>query len=216
MATHHRHDDSERSRWPRKGRHMTEEEYHELERISPERKYEYLAGVAYLMSGGSVAHDRINRNVSAALDRYLSGECTAFGVDVQVLVGIKRNGKPHFVYPDATVSCNVADRRPDNTLIESPRVVIEVLSPGTEAKDRGVKFNVYQHCPLIQEIVLISQFSQHIEVWQRNEQDRDNPKAWLCWHYGPGEVVHLKSINVQIEIGELYRGLVFDEGEEEI
>jgi Uma2 family endonuclease len=61
-------------------------------------------------------------------------------VDVQVLLGTKKDSKKHYVYPDAAVSCAAADRRPENALIESPRVVIEVLLPSTEARDRGVKF----------------------------------------------------------------------------
>src|SRR5437588_6796961 len=43
--------------WPSRGGAMSEAEFHELERLSPDRKYEYLNGMAYLMSGGSVAHD---------------------------------------------------------------------------------------------------------------------------------------------------------------
>lgn len=214
MATNPQHAGSEQLGWPGKGKIMTEEAYHELERLSPDRKYEYIDGMAYMMSGGSVAHDRINRNISSALDRqFRSGPCTVFGVDVQVLIGTKRNGKPHYVYPDATVSCDRADKRPNNTLIASPRLVVEVLSPGTEVRDRGIKLKAYQQCPTIQEIVLVSQFAQYVEVWQRNEQEPDNPKVWSYRHYGPGDTIDFASIAVQIEIGEFYRGLEFDEGE---
>jgi Uma2 family endonuclease len=193
---------------------MSETEFHELERLSPDRKYEYLNGIAYLMSGGSVAHDRITRNVGYALDRQLrSGPCRAFGVDVQVLLGMKKGGKRHYAFPDATVSCDVADWRPENTLIESPRVVIEVLSPSTEARDRGVKFKAYQGCPTVQEIVLMSQFAQYVEIWQRGDRDDQDVAAWQYRHYGPGEVVEIKSIGVQIDIADVYQGLDFGEGE---
>ena len=98
---------------------MSEVAFHELEQLSPDRKYEYLNGMAYFMSGGSVAHDRITRNVGYALDSQLrTGPCRAFGVDVQVLLGTKKDSKKHYVYPDATVSCDAADRRPENMLIE--------------------------------------------------------------------------------------------------
>ena len=184
---------------------MSEAAFHELEHLSPDRKYEYLNGMAYLMSGGSVAHDRITRNVGYALDSQLrSGPCRAFGVDVQVLLGTKKDG--HYAFPDATVSCDVADRRPENTLIESPRVVIEVLSPSTEARDRGVKFKAYQGCPTMQEIVLMSQFAQYVEIWQRDDQDIT---AWHYRHYGPGEIVEINSIDVQIDIADIYQGLDF-------
>ncbi len=190
---------------------MSEAAFHELEHLSPDRKYEYLNGMAYLMSGGSVAHDRIMRNVGYALDSQLrSGPCRAFGVDVQVLLGTKKDGKKHYAYPDATVSCDAVDWRPENILIESPRVVIEVLSPGTEARDRGVKFKAYQGCSTMQEIVLMSQFAQYVEIWQRDDQDI---AAWNYRHYGPGEIVEINSIDVQIDIADMYQGLDFAEAE---
>lgn len=214
MATNSRNEQTP-PLWHRPGTKMVEEHYHELERLSPDRKYEYIDGIAYMMSGGSVAHDRIAYNTRLALDlRFRSHPCTVFGVDVQVLLAVKKNGKPHFVYPDATVSCDVADSRAENTLLASPRVVVEVLSPGTETKDRGAKFKAYQSQETIQEIVLISQFAQYVEVWQRNEHDPNNPKAWLYRHYGPGDTVDLVSIDIHVEVAELYRGLVFNDEEE--
>jgi len=190
---------------------MSEAAFHELEQLSPDRKYEYLDGMAYLMSGGSVAHDRIRRNIGYTLDSQLRmGPCRAFGVDVQVLLGTKKDSKKHFAYPDASVSCDAADRRPENTLIESPRVVIGVLSPSTEARDRGVKFKAYQGCPTMQEIVLISQFAPYVELWQRDDQDIT---AWYYRHYGPGEIVEINSIDVQIDIADIYQGLDFADAE---
>lgn len=197
--------------WPSRGGAMSEAAFHELEHLSHDRKYEYLNGMAYLMSGGSVAHDRITRNVTYVLDSQLrTGPCRAFGVDVQVLLGTKKDSKKHYVYPDATVSCNAADRRPENTLIESPQVVIEVLSPSTEARDRGVKFKAYQGCPTMQEIVLMSQFAPYVEIWQRDDQDIT---AWHYRHYGPGEIVEINSIDVRIGIADIYQGLDFEEAE---
>ena len=184
---------------------MSEEEFHELERLNPDRKYEYIAGVAYMMSGGTRAHDRIRRNVDAVLDRqFLSGPCLSFGVDVQVVLGTKKSGKLHFVYPDATISCGKEDSDPNGTLVQSPRVVIEVLSSGTEKRDRGIKFRAYQSCPSIQEIVLVSQHILRVEIWQRDGQDL------ILWHfreYGPGEAVEFASVDLHVAIEDLYRGL---------
>ena len=204
---------SAESSWngPGRGEAISESAFHKLELPSPDRKYEYLNGMAYLMSGGSVAHDRITRNVGYALDSQLrSGPYRAFGVDVQVLLGTKKNNKKHYAFPDATVSCDAADRRPENILIESPKVVIEVLSPSTEARDRGVKFKAYQGCPTMQEIVLMSQFAPYVEIWQRDDQDSN---TWHYRHYGPGEIVEIKSIDMQIDIADIYQGLDFEEAE---
>src|SRR4030088_992432 len=109
--------DPQRTR-PHQGGPMTVEAYLRLELSTLNAKYEYLNGVARLMSGGSVGHDRIARNAAHLLDeQFASGPCTVFGSDVQVLLGTKASGKEHYVYPDATVSCDVADRRRDNKLI---------------------------------------------------------------------------------------------------
>src|SRR5260370_23491246 len=171
MATNPIREQSTRN-WSKRSGAMSEEEFHELERLNPDRKYEYINGIAYMMSGGTKSHDRIRRNVDVALDRqFLSGPCLSFGVDVQVLLGTKKSGKPHFVYPDATISCAPEDRDLEDTLVQLPRVVIEVLSPGTERRDRGVKFRAYQNCPTIQEIVLVSQHMPCAELGQRDEQD---------------------------------------------
>lgn len=200
--------------WPSRGGAMTEDEYHELERLNADRKYEYIAGLAYMMSGGSVGHDRITRNVDSLLDRhFFTGPCTVFGTNVQVLLGTKKSGKRHYVYPDVTISRDVVDRRQDNQLIESPRVVIEVLSPSTEARDRGAKFRAYQKCPTIQEIVLVDQFAPYVEIWQRDEE---NAETWHYRHYGPGETVELASIDVSIKMDEIYRGLDFAQEAQEL
>ena len=209
-----RDEDLEQTDWF--GNTMSEEKYHELEQISPDRKYEYINGRAYMMSGGSIEHDLIAYNMRTALNRHLrSGSCRVFGVDVQVLLGKKQNGKPHYVYPDTTVSCNATDQRRGNTLVEAPRVVVEVLSPSTEARDRGIKFKAYQHCSIVQEIVLVNQYLPYVEIWQRNEEYPDNPKAWLYRHYGPDEIVELASLNIQLPIEEIYRDLDFKEDEDE-
>lgn len=204
----------EQTGWSSKA--MSVEEYHRLEQLSPDRKYEYINGVAYMMSGGSIEHDQIRRNIESALARQLrTGPCRVFGVDVQVLLGTKKNGRPHFVYPEATVSCEESDRRRGNTLIEAPRVVVEVLSPSTEGRDRGIKFRAYQQCPTIQEIVLVNQYLRYVEVWQRNEDEPENPKAWRYRHYGAGEAVELVSINIQIPVEDIYLDVDFAEEDEE-
>jgi Uma2 family endonuclease len=202
--------------WPGKGKAMSEEEYHELERLSPDRKYEYVNGMAYMMSGGSIEHDQIRRNIESALANKLrSGPCRVFGVDVQVLVGKRQNGKLHYVYPDTTVSCEAVDWRRGNTLVESARMVVEVLSPSTETKDRGIKFRAYQHYPTVQEIVLVSQFAPYVEVWQRNEEHPDNLKAWHYRHYGPEDSVELASLGLQLAMADIYQDLDFDDEEED-
>lgn len=198
--------------WPDRGGAMSEEEYHELQRLHPDHKYEYIAGIVYEMIGDTAGHHRIAHNISVALNPYLTGSCASFGADTQVFVNINKSGEKYYLYPDATISCNPSDTRPDNALIESPRIVFEVLSPCTEARERGVKFNAYQQCPTIQEIVLINQFVQSVEVWQRDEH---HPELWQHRHYGPGETIELVSIQAHARVEQLYQGLDFELDDDE-
>ncbi len=68
----------------------------------------------------------------------------------------------------------------------------------------------------MQEIVLMSQFAQYVEIWQRGDRgDRGDQDiaAWHYRHYGPGEVVEINSVDVQIDIADMYQGLDFAEAE---
>ena len=194
---------------PPPGGPMSIEEYFELDQNTPNARYEYLDGVARLMSGGTGEHDQIARNVANAIEmHFLSGPCFVRGPEMQVLIGIKPNGKEHCVYPDATVSCDVADRRRGTTLIRSPRIVVEVLSPSTEKLDRSTKLEAYKAVPSIQEIVLINQFTQAAEVYRRDSEDGT---TWSHVFYGPDKGIELQSVDVFISMDEVYKGINFDE-----
>lgn len=73
---------------------MSEEEYLYLDRSTPHARYEYVDGVARLMSGGSGEHDQISYNVRSTIGIHLqSGPCFVRGSDMQVLVGTRSNGR---------------------------------------------------------------------------------------------------------------------------
>ena len=65
----------------------------------------------------------------------------------------------------------------------------------------------------MQEIVLMSQFAQYVEIWQRGDRDDQDIAVWHYRHYGPGEIVEINSIDVQIDIADVYQGLDFAEAE---
>lgn len=188
---------------------MSAQDYLRLDDSIPDAKYEYIDGVARLMSGGSGEHDQIAFNIRAVLDQHFqSGPCFVRGSDMRVLVSNQASGRQSYVYPDATVSCDVADRRRGNKLIRSPRLIVEVLSPSTEALDKGQKLAAYQACPTIHEIALIDQFEQQVFIYRRNEEDE------MLWHhayYGSGSTVEFRSVDVHVEMDEIYKGIDFDE-----
>jgi Putative restriction endonuclease len=89
----------------------------------------------------------------------------------------------------------------DAFFLDSPRIVVEVLSKSTEARDRTYKLLHYQAKQSIQEIVLISQYVQHVEVIPRT------PSGWEYQEYGHEERFTLASLNATIRVAEIYRRL---------
>ncbi|MGH8587999.1 MAG: Uma2 family endonuclease [Gammaproteobacteria bacterium] len=127
----------------------TVEEYLALERASEER-HEYLDGQIYAMAGESQNHGDICINLIAELRTQLRGKpCRVWTKDVKV-----RSGplplRPHarkglFSYPDVVIVCGEPQfLDPQQDVLINPKVIIEVLSPTTEAFDRGEKFRRYR------------------------------------------------------------------------
>jgi Uma2 family endonuclease len=175
--------------------YMSVEEYLELDRSSLDARYEYIDGVVTMLAGGTTNHSRVSINVVSLLQAALRGSpCEVFNSDLRVSISNTR-----YVLPDASVTCDPVDLQGENDIIYSPRVIVEVLSPSTEAIDRGRKFRYYQGCPSIQEYVLISTQEQAVDVYRRAS---DN--LWTLHPFGPGDTVELKSINVSIPLEALY------------
>jgi Uma2 family endonuclease len=178
-----------------KARKMTVEEYFELDG-DPSAKYEYIDGYAVAMSGGSVGHARIAKNIVRKFDDHLQeGPCQTHTSDVKVLIATRGN----YFYPDVAVSCDPNDNDINVQFVRSPRLIIEVLSPSTESKDRDAKFQQYQMLPSLQEYVLVSARYQFIECYRRQSDE-----TWLYQAYRPDQLVEFKSLNVQLAFAEIY------------
>src|SRR5436190_1513984 len=125
---------------------MSVEDYLILNRNSKDIRYEYLAGDVRMLAGGSPDHSIIIANLTSAIKGPLKGsQCRVYNSDVQLKLTEKR-----YVYPNITISCDERDRNQKET-IHYPIVVVEVLSPSTEAIDRGKKAAYYRACPTIKE-----------------------------------------------------------------
>ncbi|SRR5258707_1914652 len=184
MATHHHKRDE----------HINLEEYFEIIRKDPEHAYEYLDGEIYMMTGGSPDHAIIGSNVIGILKNLLRGQgCIVYSSDVYVQLSEK-----HRVCPDVTVSCDPRDKSAEDA-IHYPTLVIEVLSPTTEARDRGRKALQYRACPTIQEYLLISGDAQIVELVRREKND-----FWMLQTPGSNDSLELTSIGVRFPIVDIY------------
>jgi len=148
-------------------------------------------------------------NFGVALDATLGDDslCRPYVADKLVRVTPTR-----VVIPNVVVSCDMADHG-KSQIIQAPLLIVEVLSRSTEITDRFEKLALYQAKESIQEIVFLSQYIQRIEAFTRSAT------SWLYQQYGTGQSIHLTSLNVTIEVRQLYRRLsipaLVDQVEEE-
>src|SRR6266550_1469085 len=160
--------------------HMSFEQYLLLVSNS-DRRYEYYDGEVRLMAGGSSNHATIALNFGVALDQALGDDavCRPYVTDKLVRVAPTKT-----VIPDVVVSCDIADHG-ESQIIDSPILVVEVLSRSTEMTDRFVKLALYQAKETIQEIIFISQIIQRVEVFSRSsslsERNGHSPSVMVYW-----------------------------------
>jgi Uma2 family endonuclease len=157
-------------------------------------KYEYSNGWVYAMAGGSADHSTIAINVIEDI-RGALGErpCRVYNSDMAV-----RLSPREYRFPDATITCDERDRG-RVTEVQTPCVIVEVLSDSTEREDRLDKFALYRACPSVQEYVLVATRYQAVEVYRRGEPH------WTYQGYAPGERIELECIAVQLPVDHLYR-----------
>jgi Uma2 family endonuclease len=178
---------------------MSLEDYLALVERDPEHAYEYLDGRVYMMTGGSPDHSIIGSNLTGLLQALLRGRCCiVYNSDVYVQLS-----EQYRVYPDVTVSCDGRDRGALE-VIRYPCLVAEVLSPATEARDRGQKSLQYRSSPSIQEYLLISSEFPLVEVFRRERQE-----FWSLYTLGLDDTIELTGLNLRFPVAELYHNTSF-------
>mgnify|MGYP002776986827 FL=1 len=176
--------------------YFSPEEYLEIEENNP-IKHEYRQGLIYAMAGASKAHVLITLNTAALLRNHLEeSDCLAYTTDMKVRVEAVND----FYYPDVAVTCDERDRNSDEKFIRYPCLIVEVLSPKTEAFDREGKFNDYKNLETLNEYVLISQDQMRVECFRR-----DGEGNWIQQTYAQGEEIYFASVDFSCPVEALYR-----------
>jgi len=182
--------------------YISPQEYLEWERAA-EYKSEYCDGVIYPMSGANEAHNLICVNVAGELwYRFKGRPCQVLSSTMKVRV--ENTGL--YTYPDAVALCGeprFADGHKD--ILLNPAFIFEVLSPSTEAYDRGQKFSHYQHIATLTDYVLIAQDRVCIERYQRQTDG--------SWRYTrqeeSEEVISFASLKCQLRLADIYDKVEF-------
>lgn len=175
----------------------TVEEYLAFEEES-EIRHEFVDGQIVAMAGAKKPHAQVNGAIYYLLyGQTLDRDCLVFQGDMRTQVS-----ENIYYYPDIAVVCG-QDHYTDETenSLTNPTVIIEVLSPSTEHKDRGQKFADYRTIPTLQEYWLFSQDRVQVEYYVR--------KSEKTWEFGeitdPDAVLELKSIGCTLALRDVYR-----------
>ena len=183
----------------RQSQPMTSQEYLEWE-STQQIRYEYINGEVFAMTAGTKPHNRIALNLATALDSHVAQRgCEIYIADVKVQVSPAQA----YHYPDLVVTCDSRDSQ-SNQFVQYPCLIVEVLSPSTEAYDRGGKFAHYRRLETLQEYVLIQSEQVGVECFRRNEQG-----LWVLFPYEAGDTLIL-DVGLSVPIAALYRQVRFD------
>jgi len=160
-------------------------------------KHEFFDGRIFAMAGGTPEHGALAVRVATALSNQLRGKrCNVYSSDTRIRVGPTGLA----TYPDVSVVCGSEQRdREDRLALANPVVLVEVMSPTTEAYDRGDKLEHYKRIPTLQEVVLVAQDRPMVEVWRRGQD------GWSSVRVAEGQVARLESIGCDLDTTELFR-----------
>jgi Uma2 family endonuclease len=179
----------------------SEEDYLRLEEKAA-YKSEYFRGEIFMMAGGTPNHNRIKENLSIEIGVTLKKRksCRRYSSDQRI--HIPENSL--YTYPDVVVVCGsnqYADK--DKNTITNPTVIIEVVSQGSGAYDRGDKFRLYRDIDSLQEYVLVNSLHVGMEVYRRTEDNH-----WLLAEdaYKLTDSVTIASIEATLLLSDLYAG----------
>jgi Uma2 family endonuclease len=178
---------------------FTPEEYFAWEEQQIER-HEYVDGEVYAMSGGTINHSKIASNFNFIFKNHLRGsKCQILTSDARVNI----HQSDDYVYPDVSVTCDSRDRETPQ-YISYPCLIVEVLSDTTEAYDRGKKFVKYRQNSCLCDYLLVSSKEIAIDIYRKNEQG-----DWIILNYRAGDIVQLRSIDLQFAIEQVYEDIDF-------
>ena len=178
-------------------------EYLAFERAS-EFRHEYLDGQLREREGASLNHNYLNVNIMVALHNQLRDlGCVTMSSNMRVRVP----GAAFYCYPDTLVVCGAVELEDEHedTLL-NPCVVVEILSPTTEAFDRGEKWAQYQGSKILRDYLLVAQDRICIEHFARQSDD-----SWLLRTYeNQSDIITLTVVPSTLNLSDIYERVSFD------
>ena len=175
-------------------------DFEEMLADKPEdEKWELIDGRVYKgMVGAAWEHKQIVLNLTLSVNNHLrSTRSSCRGYDETFWLREKLQDLG--VFPDLTVFCGPL--KPGQTSVDDPVVLFEIVSKGSQARDRMTKRMAYQRLPSLQHYVLIERDSVLVDHYVRREDG---------WHGEPpletlGDQLTIAAIDLKLPVGDIYR-----------
>ncbi len=174
---------------------LTVADYLELDNRSAE-KYEWYQGAIWAMGGASDRHVTVSLNLFMQLRQKLkASRCKTYIADMRVRV----EAIDAYFYPDLLVTCSPRDHLQSHQKSE-PIWIAEVLSPTTEAYDRGKKFAAYRQLASLQSYTLIELEEQRIDCFEKRADG-----IWELYSYTVADgIAPLPTLGIEIDLTDLF------------
>jgi Uma2 family endonuclease len=177
---------------------LSPDEYLQHE-LTSESKHEYDNGYIVAMVGASRRHNLIALNLATRIKSHLKGKsCRTYISDMKLRIHTQSTDQ--FYYPDLMVSCD--DNPPSEYFEDKPLLIIEVLSPSTETRDKLEKLSAYSRIPSVREYLTVSQEKLAIQRYTLS-----SGSAQLVEYRETDEVL-LESIGLALSVKEIYEDVL--------
>lgn len=128
-----------------------------------EEKYEIIDGQIYMMGGSRGDHAFLKTNFSRLLGNQLAKTpCTPFTDSLKLKI------EDNIFRPDIIVMCEKIKR--SQTIVESPSLIVEVVSSSTEFLDRNKKLFCYMKIPTLKSYIIVNKKKQMLEVFKNTPE----------------------------------------------
>ena len=168
-----------------------------------EYKSEYFAGEIVAMAGAKRRHNLISSNVAVSLGTQLREKpCEMYSNDMRV----QADGEKQYSYPDVVVVCGepqFRDGREDTLL--NPTVIVEVLSPSTESRDRGEKFLRYRQIESLTDYLLVAQNERRVEQFTKQPDG-----SWRMVETFDAGAVRLDPVGCTLSLADIYNKVMLE------
>jgi Uma2 family endonuclease len=166
-----------------------------------DEKWELIDGrVVRSVVGARYSHHRIVRNVSYALQRQLDGkpgDCQVFTETFRLAQRFTRLS----ALPDVMVRCGPMD--PDATSLEDPVLLMEVVGPASDLRDKVVKLDQYRRLASLRTYVMIERDEMRVVAHVREGDGWREREALTA----PEDMLSFPEIGATLTLAEIYRDL---------